>query len=150
MFNWLKRTKAAARSPVPPLYFKDNAAAFKYTCDFLLTELKTGAYLPALVQDASELLGAGNAVKKQSDGNQTALLTISAKDGGFTVAAATAGPNGPDLKPGDLVVWLAGEPIGHLQGKYEDLRMTWGGLIVAKLRPEYTDGRGWAIERPFK
>ncbi len=150
MFDWLKKTKPAVPASVPPLSFKDNAAAFKYACDFLLTDLRTGAYLPALVQDASELLGAGNAVKKQSDGNQTALLTVSAKDGGFTVAAATAGPSGPDLKPGDLVMWLAGQQIAHLQGKYEDPRMTWGGLIVAKLRPEYTEGRGWAIERPFK
>ena len=150
MFNWLKKTKLSASAGVPPLYFKDNAAAFKYACDFLLTEMKTGAYLPALVQDAAELLGAGNAVRKQPDGNQTALLTVSSKDGGFTVAAATAGPKGPELKPGDLVVWLAGEPIAQLQGKYEDARMAWGGLIVAKLLPEYTEGRGWAIEQPFK
>lgn len=150
MFNWLKSKKPPANLVEPSLHFKDNVAGFEYACEFLLTELKSGAYLPALVQDASEHLGSGNRVKKQADGNQTALLTVSAKDGGFTVAASTAGPNGPDLKPGDLVIWLAGEPIEQFQGKYDDPRMTWGGLIVAKLRPEYTDGRGWAIERPFK
>lgn len=150
MFNWLKKTRQSAAPDTPPLYFKDNNAAFKFACEFLLTKIEAGAYLPALVQDASEVLGTGNAVKKQADGNQTALLTVSASDGGFTVAAATAGPRGPDLKPGDLVIWLAGEPIAHLQGKYEDQRMTWGGLIIAKLQPEYTQGRGWAIEQPFK
>lgn len=150
MFDWLKKTKPNAVAAKPPLYFKDNTAAFKYACDFLLSEMRTGAYLPALVQDASELLGSGNSVNRQPDGNQTALLTVSSKDGGFTVAASTAGTKGPQLKPGDLVVWLAGEPIAHLQGKYQDPRMTWGGLIIAKLRPEYTEGRGWAIEQPFK
>lgn len=150
MFNWLKKTKQSAAPAAPPLYFKENSAAFKFACEFLLTEVKEGTYLPALVQDASEVLGPGNAVKKQHDGNQTALLTVAASDGGFTVAAATVGPKGPGLKPGDLVMWLAGEPIAHLQGKYEDPRMIWGGLIVAKLLPEYTQGRGWAIEQPFK
>ena len=150
MFNWLKKSRPNASNVVQPLYFKDSAAAFKFACEFLLTELKSGAYLPALVQDASELLGAGNVVKKQADGNQTAMLLVSGTDGGFTVAAATSGPSGPELKPGDLVVWLAGERISHLQGKYEDPRMTWGGLIVAKIKPEYTTGRGWAIEQPFR
>ena len=152
MFSWLKKPKANANAleAVQPLYFKDNEAAFRYACDFLSTELNPGAYLPALVQDASEVLGSGTAVKKQKDGNQTALLTVSAKDGGFTVAAATAGPNGPGLMPGDLVVWLVGEQISHLQGKYDDPRMTWGGLIVAKINPEYTAGRGWAIEQTFR
>ena len=148
MFSWLKKTTTP--TPAAPLHFKDNLAAFEYACEFLLTEPKAGAYLPALVQDASEILGAANAVKKQLDGNQTALLTVSAEGGGFTVAAVTAGPNGPDLNPGDLVVWLAGQPVADLPGKYKDARTTWAGLIVAKLRPEYTAGRGWAIEQPFK
>jgi hypothetical protein len=29
-------------------------------------------------------------------------------------------------------------------------QMTWGGLIVASLGPESTEGRGRAVEKPFK
>jgi hypothetical protein len=151
MFKWLKGMVAPAKEAGPvPLCFKDANAAFQYACEYLDSELKVAAVLPALVLDAGALLGNGPPVRIQPDGGQVALLRICAKDGGFVLAAATANTGGPKLQPGDLVAWGVVQYTMRLLRSGDDSRSQWNGLIVAKLRPEYTVGRGWAIEYPFR
>ena len=150
MFAWLRKKASQSSNVGAPLYFKDNLSAFEYACQFLSSELKAGAYLPALVQDATALLGHGEPVKRQKDGNQIAMLKVCSSDGGFTVLASSASPKGPSLQVGDLVIWQAGASVPAMASQVKDLRSTWVGLIVAKLQPEYTVGRGWAIQQQFK
>ena len=150
MFSWLKKVLAPASPTSAPLFFKDNAAAFEYACSVLSNELKSGAFLPALVHDGSAFLVGGAAVQRQPDGSQVAILTVSSSDGGFLVLASSAGKSGPTLKPNDLVIWQAGELITTFEPRVKDPRSAWGGLILAKLLPEYTQGRGWAVMEQFK
>ena len=144
MFDWLKKTKTE-----PPLYFKDADAAFAFACEFLQCELSSDSVIPALVLDA-RTVGGEVAVKVQPDGIQVAMLKVSSKDNGFMVMESTASSQGPSLKPGDLVAWQAGSQVAALAALSPDPRSTWVGLILAKLQPEYTSGRGWAIEQPFR
>ena len=148
MFGWLKKSKPLPSSALP-LYFKDAQAAFGYACEFLKSDLSPGAVLPALVLDAAAAIGGGVAVKRQPDGTQVAMLRVCSKDGGYVVNASSATANGPSLQPGDLVAWQAGAPIEAMKSQFPDPRSSWGGLILAKLLPEYTMGRGWAIAQPF-
>jgi hypothetical protein len=144
MFGWLKK-----RPPRATLHFKDSLSAFAFACETLSSEISSGAVLSALVLDASEETGEGPAVKRESDGNQTAILKVCSSDGGFTSIAGSASPNGPTLRPGDLVSWRA---IRRVEGRgvgYGDERSEWIGMILARLKPEYEPGRGWAIELPF-
>jgi hypothetical protein len=151
MFGWLKRKGAAtAVGDTVPLYFKDSHAAFSYACQHLHCDLTAGAVLPALVLDAAAATGSGAAVKRQTDGNQITMLRVCSKDGGFVVFAASASANGPDLQPGDLVAWQAGQPVEAMASQLPDPRSTWAGLILARLLPEFTVGRGWAIQQPFR
>jgi hypothetical protein len=143
MFGWLKKSNAT-----PPLHFKDAEAAFYYACEFLQNGPSSGAVLPALVLDA-RTVGGEVAVKVQPDGTQITMLKVCSKDGGFMVMASSAHPQGPRLKPGDLVAWQAGSQVAELASLSPDPRSTWVGLVVAKLLPEYTSGRGWAIAQPF-
>ena len=143
MFGWLKKS-----NETPSLRFKDCAAAFAYACEFLQCELSSNAVLPALVLDA-RTVGGEVAVKVQPDGNQVTMLRVCSRDNGFMVMASSASPHGPKLKPGDLVAWQAGSQVPELALLSPDSRSTWVGLVLAKLMPEYTMGRGWAIEQPF-
>ena len=143
MFGWLKKSNAT-----PPLRFKDSEAAFAYACEFLQSNLSPGAVLPALVLDA-RTVGGEVAVKVQPDGTQITMLKVCSKDNGFMVMASSASPQGPKLRPGDLVAWQAGSQVAELASLSPDSRSTWVGLVLAKLMPEYTSGRGWAIEQPF-
>ena len=143
MFDWLKKSKVP-----PPLRFKDSTAAFAYACESLLCEVSSGAVLPALVLDA-RTVGDEVAVKVQPDGTQITMLKVCSKDNGFMVMASTASPQGPKLEPGNLVAWQAGSQVPALAALSPDSRSTWVGLVLAKLMPEYTNGRGWAIEQPF-
>ncbi|WP_156466834.1 hypothetical protein [Methylibium sp. Root1272] len=77
------------------------------------------------------------------------MLRVCSKDNGFMVMAATASSHGPALQPGDLVAWQAGAIVPALASQFPDPRSIWGGLVLAKLAPEYTMGKGWAIEQPF-
>ena len=54
------------------------------------------------------------------------------------VSATTLGPQGPQLRPGDLVAWQANrhEPSG------------WIGVIIGTLKPELREGR-WLGEQKF-
>jgi hypothetical protein len=149
MFSWFKKSMSEAPASVAqPLRFKDSHAAFAYACEFLQSELTTGEVLPAIVLDA-KTVGGEVSVKRQPDGIQMVMLRVCSKDNGYMVIAATASNRGPELQPGDLVAWQAGAPIEALASQFPDPRSKWGGLILAKLLPEYTMGIGWAIEQPF-
>jgi hypothetical protein len=55
------------------------------------------------------------------------------------VSATTLGPQGPQLKPGDLVAW---------QASRFDKGSGWVGVIIGTLKPELRDGR-WLGEQKF-
>lgn len=152
MAKFLKKLFSPASSPpIQPLYFGDASAAFEFACKFLQTELVAKAILPALVVDAVQELGADQPVTIMTDGTQILALRVSSGDGGFLVLSGTLSANGPRLKPGDLVAWHAGQPIPlETPELTRDPRSKWVGLVIAKLKPEYTNGRGWAIEEPFR
>ena len=151
MFGWLKkRASMPADTSSVPLFFKDTNAAFEFACEYLLTDLTSGAILPALVMDSAAALGGGAAVRLRPDGIQIAMLRISSKDGGYMVVATSASAAGPNLQPGDLVAWQAGVAVPELAPQFADSRSTWAGLILAKLKPEYRAEHGWAIDQPFK
>jgi hypothetical protein len=150
MFEFLKRTKTPATCPdagVGPLYFKDGAAAFGYICKYMECPLGEGSALPALILDARELFGGAAAIKIQDDGNQAAAIRVASSDDGFLVFATTAGPKGPRLQPGQLVLWQAGSFAPALAKQSEDKRFGWVGLIVGTLRPEWKDGSWRGGER---
>ena len=151
MFEWLRRKQTATSARDTTLLpFKDTNTAFSYACEFLDAKLQVGSVLPALVLDAGAQTGGGPPVRVQPDGNQIAVVRICSKDGGFVHLAATSGQVGPRLQPGDLVAWSALEYSLRLIRSHEDARTLYNGLIVAKLKPEFTLGQGWAIEAPFR
>lgn len=151
MVSFLKRLFSSTGSPaVSPLYFKDANGAFEFACKFLQTELVTKAILPALVMDATEEFGADQPVALMPDGTQMLALRVSSIDGGFLVLSGTLSANGPQLQPNDLVAWQASQQVPRESPELTiDPRSKWVGLVLAKLKPEYTNGRGWAIEMPF-
>jgi membrane-bound inhibitor of C-type lysozyme len=132
------------------LYFKDGRCAFEFACEFLKTDLVAEAIIPALVDDAKEALGTDEAVAMMQDGTQILALRVCSTDNGFLVLAGTLSASGPRLKPGDLVAWRAGKPIEcESLALQSDPRSKWVGIVLAKLKPQYQPGRGWAIEEPF-
>lgn len=152
MLDKFKRLFSTAHgAPVTPLHFKDNHAAFEYACTYLQSELVAKAILPALVEDATSLLSADESVVVMPDGAQMLALRVCSGDGGFLVLAGVLSANGPRLKVGDLVAWQAGKVIERESPDLQkDQRSKWIGIALAKLKPEYTPGRGWAIEEPFR
>ena len=151
MVGFLKKLFSSPSSPTsPPLYFKDTNGAFEFACKFLQTELVAKATLPALVVDAAKELGADHPVALMPDGTQMLALRVSSTDGGFLVLSGTLSANGPRLQPGDLVAWHAGHQVPRETPELTvDPRSKWVGLVLAKFKPEYMNGRGWAIEMPF-
>ncbi len=151
MFSWFKKSLPSQSPPnALPLYFQDTHSAFEYACEFLHNELVAGAILPSLVLDVRAAKGSDVAVRLQPDGTQVVRLRVCSKDGGYMVMASTVGANGPSLQPGDLVAWQAGLAVEAMASQFPDTRSMWTGLILAKLLPEYTTGRGWAIEQTYK
>jgi hypothetical protein len=151
MFEFLKRKKSPATTVnVPPLFFKDGAAAFEYACEYLECPLRKGRLLPALVLDARELLGAPAALKVHDNGLQTAFLHVASTDGGFVVPASTAGARGPALQVGQLIAWRAGRYVPEVAeaATAKDKRFGWVGLIEGTLKPEYCNG-SWAGDKRF-
>jgi hypothetical protein len=147
MFEFLKRKRPAPRTSaelgIGPLYFRDGAAAFGYICQYMKCPLGEGSSLPALVLDSRELFGTAAAVRIEDDGNQTAAIRVASSDGGFLVIGPTAGPKGPRLQPGQLVLWQAESFSASLAKRSKDERFGCIGLIVGTLKPEWKDG-GWA------
>ena len=153
MASLFKKLFFSAKKPSPahPLYFKDGAAAFEFACMTLQCELVAKAMLPALVVNAVDALGADTPVITMPNGTKMLALRIASKDGGFLVLAGSLSASGPTLQPGDLVAWHAGQPIERETTELtKDPRSQWVGIVVAKLKPEYTIGKGWAIAEPFR
>jgi hypothetical protein len=82
-------------------------------------------------------------------GNQTALLCVASNDGGFVVAARTAGPKGPWLEPGQLVAWKAVRYVPEVANAVSDKRFGWVGVIVGTLKPEHRNGC-WVGDEIFR
>ena len=112
--------------------------------------MRERGFLPALVMDARVELGAKEPVEMRADGKQVAALRVASDDGGFIVVAATLGPQGPELAPGDLVAWQAGKLKEELAASLGaiDRRSGWVGVIIGTLKPELREGR-WLGERKF-
>jgi hypothetical protein len=153
MFEF-KRTKPKVSSDGdigrPPRFFPDGIAALRYACKFLECPLHEGTFLPAVVLDPRELFGTQVTVKTDKDGNQLAFLCVASSDGGFFVAATTAGPRGPRLEPGQLVAWKAVRHVPDIANSVSDKRFGWVGVIVGTLKAEHRDGCwvGTEIFRP--
>jgi hypothetical protein len=153
LFEFFKRKSPPVTytvSGMPPLFFKDGTAAIEYACKFMECPLQEGSFLPARVLDPREMFGAATAIQTQKDGNQVAMLRIASSDGGFIVFAATAGPKGPQLKPGDFVAWRAAKHSADVAASMDakDKRSGWVGLIVGTLKPEHRDG-SWVGDARF-
>lgn len=56
------------------------------------------------------------------------------------VNALTAGPKGPALHPGQLVLWQAGQHVPTIADFAKDKRFGWVGLIIGTLKSEYRNG----------
>jgi hypothetical protein len=124
-----------------PLYFKNGDTAFEMACKYGEHELGVGKTLIAIVIDARKEAGCNFAVKTLANGCQMAMLRVSSPDGGFVVLSETPSAEGPKLEVGDLVSW-------HIVGHSEDAS-GWVGLIVAKIKPEYSIPSGWKIDAIF-
>lgn len=124
----------------PARFFQDGIAALRFACKFLECPLHEGVFLPAVVLDPREVFGRQGAVKVGGDGIQTALLCVASNDGGFVVAAPTAGPKGPRLEPGQLVAWKAVRHVPEIASTVSDPRFGWVGVIVGTLEPEHRNG----------
>ena len=131
LFDLFKNKKAApaAPAPAPSNVFTSGAEALDYACKYLECPLRERSFLPALVVDA----------RTHDDEHQVATLRVASADGGFMVSAKTLGPQGPQLKPGDLVAWQA---VTYNEGS------GWVGVIIGTLKPELRDGR-WLGEQKF-
>src|SRR5437867_5492091 len=149
LFDFLKGSSAAPTGAIPPLFFKDGLAAFEYSCKFMECPLHEKSFLPAVVLDPREILGATTAVQRQKDGNQVVMLKVASSDGGFIVFASTLGPNGPQLKPGDFVAWRAARHSKDVAASMgaKDERSGWVGLILGTLKPEHRNGNWMGNER---
>lgn len=140
----------AMSDEIPPLMFKDGPSAFEHACKYMDCPLGPGVCLPAIVLDAREMLGAATSVQMLEDGNQIAMLKVASDDGGFAVFAATQGPKGPRLSPGNLVVWKAGQhsPEVAVAMGAKDARSGWIGLITGTLKPAHRNGQ-WMGDARF-
>jgi hypothetical protein len=152
MFEFLKRKKPPPPSvpltTISPLFFKDSKVAFEYCCELMQCPLAEGCFLPALVQDSRMELGTAIPMTIQDDGSQFAHLLVASSDGGFKVAAMTAGPKGPMLQPGQLIVWRTGKYVPEVARAAKEKRFGWEGLIKGTLKPEFVDG-GWVGGEKF-
>jgi hypothetical protein len=142
MFEFKRRNpKVSSDGDVgrPPRFFPDGIAALRYACKLLECPLHEGAFLPAVVLDPREVFGT-QPPARTGDGNQVAFLCVASNDGGFVVAATTAGPRGPRLEPGQLVAWRAVRHVPDIASTVSDKRLGWAGVIVGTLKPELRNG----------
>jgi hypothetical protein len=77
------------------------------------------------------------------------FLCVASLDGGFVVAAPTAGPSGPQLLPGQLVAWKAVRHVPEIALGMSDERFGWAGVIVGTLKLELREGC-WVGEDIFR
>jgi hypothetical protein len=132
----------------PPRFFEDGVAALRYATLFLECPLREGAFLPAVVLDPRELFE-GSAPSASAGAGQTHFLCVASQDGGFVVAARTAGPQGPKLGAGQLVAWKAVRHVPDLAKGMRDERFGWVGVIVGTLKLEHRNGC-WVSEQIFR
>jgi hypothetical protein len=137
-----QRARSGAEHLPEYIPLKSNEAAFKFACKLHPDEISEGTGHVGLVLDSKILIGADVSVKVQSDGRQLTILKIANSDGGFVVPAMTAIKNAPALKPGDLVMWVAGQFLPDLAEKLGDPRKGWVGLIFGVLAPEMRADNG--------
>jgi hypothetical protein len=100
--------------------------------------------------DTRHIVGGEAAVKTLPNGNQLAMLKVSSADGGFMVMSETLYASGPKLEPGDLVSWRIGRYSSDVAEIYGDKRSGWVGIIVAKIKPEYSIKDGWRLDGIFQ
>ena len=129
----------------PPRFFQDGVSALRYACRFFDCPLAEGAFLPAVVLDPQEVLGA----KPRTSTRHVHFLCVASVEGGFVVAAPTAGPSGPQLLPGQLVAWKAVRHVPEIAVGMSDERFGWAGVIVGTLKLELRDGC-WVSEDIFR
>jgi hypothetical protein len=134
----------------PTLFFKSGEAAFESACKYSECVLGEGYNLIAIVVDTRHIVGGEAAVKTLPNGNQLAMLKVSSADGGFMVMSETLYASGPKLEPGDLVSWRIGRYSSDVAEIYGDKRSGWVGIIVAKIKPEYSIKDGWRLDGIFQ
>lgn len=152
MFQFKRRNpKASGDGDVgrAPRYFQDGVAALRFACMFLECPLHEGAFLPAVVLDPRELFQGKPPVEVQQDESPVHFLCVASDDGGFVVAAPTAGPRGPRLEPGRLVAWKAVRHVPEIAAGMSDPRFGWAGVIVGTLKTEHRDGC-WVGDEIFR
>jgi hypothetical protein len=140
IYDWV-----AAGSPLPlpanipeVLQFRDNYSAFEYACEYLNNELKVGAKLPALIDRT------GSFVPNPS--LQMCSLKIASKAGGIDFICPTSDNNIPKLEPGDLALFdIAAIQSDKLDVNDITLQLNMFGFVTAKLKPEFSLTKGWAI-----
>lgn len=130
--------------------FKDNNAAFELCCDYMVTEIKKGNGIAAIVLDAKEHLGAKQSVPINKDGYQQAYIKVASDDCGFKTVADAISKNGPKLNAGDLVMWVPVKFVSEISSKFKDPRIAWGGYIAARLKPTFSASKGWKVDEKFK
>lgn len=152
MFEFKRRNPKASSdgdAGRPPRHFPDGIAAVRFASRFLECPLREGAFLPAVVLDPRELLGPNAPVKTRDARDRVHYLCVASEDGGFVVAATTAGAHGPWLEPGQLVAWKALRYVPEIAAAASDPRFGWAGVIVGTLKPEQRDGR-WVGDAIFR
>jgi len=133
----------------PPRFFPDGVAALRYACRFFECPLYEGGFLPAVVLDPREVFGTQPPAPAKPDASQVFFLGVASPDGGFVVAAPTAGPRGPRLAPGQLVAWKAVRHVPDLAKATREPRFGWAGVIVGTLKLELRDGC-WVADEIFR
>jgi len=143
LFDFLRRKRSSKSNELPRyLPFKNAEAAFEFVCKLHHDEIKEETGHVGIVLDSRKLLGTSEAIRVQEDGRQLAILKIANQDGGFIVPAQTAVNNAPPLRPGDLILWVAGKYVPEVAAKMTDKRSGWIGLIYGVLSPEMKTDTG--------
>ena len=122
-----------------PRTFDSTRDAFDFCCDSMNYKIRTGATLPAVVQDAREQFGTPTPVKRRESGHQLAILNVPTEDGILQVIGETITADAPELQAGDFVEWRCGT-------------ITPGvcvGLILGRLAPELLGDESWRMAEPF-
>lgn len=127
------------------LFFKDNASAFEYACQYLDTNLSANKAMPAIIIPGPS----GEQPVLLDSGRQRAILRVCSDDGGFFVIADSSYSKGPRLMIGDLVAWLPVDYAEELKDKFDDPRTAMVGFIIGTLNPILTS-KGWKAKDSFK
>lgn len=132
------------KSTPPALVFRDGKAFLEFQCKYGHTEITPGQGVVAYVIDAATEFGVPNAVRRQPNGTQLAMLKVASEDGGFLVASTTATDRGDDLNAGDTVIWVPAQYNAPMVDAVDgvDPRFGWIGFIVAKIKPEIDPAAG--------